>query len=175
MPVAVLVTLKLFVLISPLTRTSQINQSAQAIISDEKQKSKNRARLIVPVAITQKPKATNALIRAQPIPIPGLSTPIQLATPSQLVTPRLKIPQPQQDILKIPRGPPPFAGFGRKEKEPRKSRKKNPNAFVGNVSDVEITRGFNRGEIITGIKRSAKRYQKNKDTGKLETPKVNVS
>lgn len=46
------------------------------------------------------------------------------------------------------------------ETDKTKGNKITQNDFVGNVSDVEVTLGFNRKEITTGIERSAKRYKK---------------
>lgn len=95
----------------------------------------------------------------QPIPFPT-PTPLTLKQPQPFVP---KLRQPQTFPPRFPKPPVPLPGFGFgrvKDSKKRKAKDLEPNAFVGNVSDINVALGFNRREIVAGIERSARVYKK---------------
>lgn len=138
--------------VTPVTKTRQ--REAFGFPNPSKQPS----RLAQPAAFRQPQKEREREIFGTPFPNPqqpGLKTPTPFPQPEKLKQPEPLFPKPPRE--------PPISNF--KFTKPRESRKEKArkdklDAFVGNVSDVDIALGFNRREITPGVKASAKRYKK---------------
>lgn len=144
----------------------QKRNTTQQILIKPAEKEKEKQFFGLPTPSAQPSRLTQPVGFGQPqrerfkilFPTPSPQTPALKTSSPFAPTQKLKTPQ-------LPKQPKPPAGAPKfvlpKPKEPKKRKGKiNPNDFIGNVSEEEITVGFNRGEITTGIERSAKRERK---------------
>jgi hypothetical protein len=143
------------IIIGPVTGTKQKQETFAGFPNPEKEPT----RLAQPAAFKQPQAQREREIFGTPFPTP--QTP-KLKTPTPFPEPE-KMKQPEPLKPKEPKEPIGNFGFARaKESKARKAKDLKPNAFVGNVSDVDIALpGFaKRSEILSGVKRSAKQYKK---------------
>lgn len=141
------------IIVGPVTGTKQKQETFAGFPNPSKQPS----RLAQPAAFRQPQKGREREIFGTPFPnpqTPALKSPTPFPQPEKLKQPEpLKQEPPKETIFESRFVKP-------RESRKEKARKDKLDAFVGNVSDVDIGLGFNRKEITPGIKASEKRYKK---------------